>query len=669
MRPALRVSSILGGNSVSHVPTTVLFAQQQITASTAAQGIDSETAAVCHWSVVKRLQIDTNRELSVSAVKMATTKSQDCEPCHRTCRTCGGPRYDDCDSCEEGFLLKGGECLDRTRARCPDTHFKNRQEQCEQCHSSCKTCSAAGQENCNTCDSGTFLTLQQSCVSHCPPGTFANKTSGQCEDCLPGCVLCQDAWQCQRCRSRPTQLYLQDGLCVVDCQRGFPQGDACQPCDPKCLSCQGNASHCLSCASQYLLLNHSCMRQCPEEYYTTEAKCLRCPPNCKECNRDGLCKACAHYYYLHKDKCVDDCPAGYFVSEEQQECVRCHADCASCDGPDVDDCNVCKNLKAVRYNGECLARCPTNTYHDMATSECRVCDGSCLTCSGPEPSSCLSCASDMRKDETGHCVWYSQCSLRSYMGEDGACQLCHPMCHRCSGSGNHHCLSCNAPHFLLNNTCVEECPEGYYGDKDEHACKVCHPSCKSCVGHHSVQCATCKPGFYRQGYSCVETCSESHFVNTTSGVCERCHSSCEECILSVNFILRGPEELEALGSPAKHLVTICVLFIIAAGGVVYLFLQARSKLHPVSSTSKTKAGGYQKLDSKGDVSSQLKASSFGEYRDRIIECEEGEEEDDEEDDIVYMAQDGTVYRRFKYGLLDEDEEIELEYDDESYSFK
>lgn len=51
-----------------------------------------------------------------------------------------------------------------------------------------------------------------------------------------------------------------------------------------------------------------------------------------------------------------------------------------------------------------------------------------------------------------------------------------------------------------------------------------------------------------------------------------------------------------------------------------------------------------------------------EYRDRDFE------DDDEEDDIVYMGQDGTVYRKFKYGLLEDDED-ELEYDDESYSFR
>ncbi|XP_034396742.1 proprotein convertase subtilisin/kexin type 5-like [Cyclopterus lumpus] len=745
-------------------------------------------------------------------------ESRDCEPCHRTCRTCGGPQYDDCDSCEEGFMLKSGECLEgRQLSSCTETHFTNSQGECELCHAACKTCSAAGKEDCNSCYSGRFLTSHQTCLPRCPSGTFANQASSRCEDCSKGCVMCQDAQQCQRCRSG---LNLHNGVCVVDCQRGFSQGGVCQPCVPECASCQGNSSHCLSCEKQYLLLDRSCRSHCPEDYYATENReCIHCPAHCGECNQDGLCKKCAQYYFLHEGKCVDDCPNGYFASEKPQECVHCHADCASCDGPSFDDCDVCRNPKAVRYNGECLAKCPNSTYYDATTNECRDCDMSCQTCSGHQPSSCLSCDTHRRKDASGHCVWFIQCSLRSYMDHNGQCQQCHKLCHRCSGPGKDNCLSCNEPHFLMNNTCVQECSVGYYAeDKDKRVCERCHFSCKSCVGRHSLQCVNCKSGFFKQGSNCVETCSESHFGNTTTMVCEQCDPSCsqcggrgnrnclscredyvylrrggqcllscppsfyqhsrsktchqchptcktcsdkgalacqscfegytfmggiclskclvgyyatsqgsesesdepnckacdpscidcrgpsmssctvcpalqilldgrclsccgnetrhddqpipreccdckasrEECIIGVNFVMRDAEDMESQGSTAKLLVLACVVLILSVGGGFFLFLNARSKSLAIA--PKTKAGGYEKLGTNGGIASQHHTSSFGEYSDRIIECEEDEEDDD---DIVYMGKDGTVYRKFKYGLLDEDE-IELEYDDESY---
>ncbi|XP_030000063.1 proprotein convertase subtilisin/kexin type 5-like [Sphaeramia orbicularis] len=754
-------------------------------------------------------------------------ESQDCEPCHRACKTCGGPRFDDCDSCEEGFTLKKGECLEaRQLELCPEKHFRNRKGECKLCHSTCKTCSDAGKEDCLSCHSGHFLTAQQTCVTRCRPGTFANKASGQCDDCSRGCVVCQDAQHCQKCRKG---LYLQDDKCVTSCQRGFPQGVVCQPCVPQCASCQGNASHCMSCDEQYFLVDHSCRSQCPEGYYTSDKECHSCPEDCLECTEDGLCQKCADYYFLHKDKCVDDCPIGFFPDEMQQECVRCHRDCASCDGPDDDDCDVCSNPKAVRYNGECLANCPTWTYYDKSTNECRDCDKTCLTCSDQEPSSCLTCGQNRTKDASGHCVWYSECSLRSYMDQNGECQTCPKSCHRCFGSGEDHCLSCEEPRFLLNNTCVLECPVGYYAeDKDERVCERCHFSCKSCRGRHSTECVACKPGLFQQGKSCVETCSESHFGNTSTLTCDRCdpsckmcwgrsnrnclkcredyyylrqkaqclqscpagyypnsqektchkcHSSCktcdgmgalscltcyegytfsgyksgicisqcfvgfyavsqdsksqstnpickpcdpscvdclgpskwnctvcpasqiltddgrclsccgnetlrdgellpwhcckchiseEECFLGENFTLR--DDFEGQFSSVRVFVTVCVLLIICIGAGVFVFLNTRLK---TIIPNKTKAGGYVKLGANGVAASQPPAtssSSFGDYSDRITACEDDEEEEDEEDDIVYMAQDGTVYRKFKYGLLD-DEEVDLEYDDESYSYR
>uniref|UniRef100_A0AAR2IXQ3 P/Homo B domain-containing protein n=1 Tax=Pygocentrus nattereri TaxID=42514 RepID=A0AAR2IXQ3_PYGNA len=455
---------------------------------------------------------------------------KECEPCHPDCRSCGGPFYDDCDSCEDGMRLVDGKCIDISRVvKCPTSHFVNSKHyECEQCHSFCMLCSGPGKDQCNTCKDGEY----QTCVSSCPAGAYGNKTSGHCEDCLPGCALCQEAHRCLKCRADQAQLYLQNGLCVTECQRGYPNDGECRSCAEGCASCEDGADHCLSCDQQYLLHKYTCVSHCPENYYVKDDACEHCPHRCTQCERNGKCSECAQYYFLHEGKCLDDCPKGYFTNVQEKKCERCHDDCAACDGPDADDCISCSYPSAVRYNGACLSSCPSNTYRDG--TECRDCDWSCLTCSGPHPSSCLSCGPKMKLDANSHCESFSRCSSNTFEDEDGECRACHSSCLFCSGSGKDQCLSCSPSYYLHNHMCVAMCPDGYYSDQDTRECVKCYVTCATCQGHHSTNCLTCKAGHFRLGNSCVENCPPSFYGNTTNGTCEVCDPSCAECSGSGN---------------------------------------------------------------------------------------------------------------------------------------
>ncbi|KAK7135464.1 hypothetical protein R3I94_014205 [Phoxinus phoxinus] len=463
-------------------------------------------------------------------------EKQECEPCHHMCRTCGGPEYDDCDSCEDDVFLEKGQCINKSKIKCPDKSFLNSLDECEQCDSSCRTCSGHDKEQCDSCEKGMFLTNSQMCVSVCPLETHGNQTSGRCEGCSAGCLTCQDAHKCLKCKDG--SLYLQDGKCVPECKRGYPEADACHSCAAGCASCHGEASYCLSCEEDYLRLKHTCVHHCPSRHFVKDGVCELCPNSCAECDQTGKCSECAPFYFLHEDQCIVDCPKGYFTDVEQKQCMSCHSDCATCDGPDEDDCTSCSNgylMTYVRYNGKCLYRCPSETYLEGA--ECRECDKSCLTCSGPHPSSCLTCRANMSRDVNGHCEFFSDCSLSTFMGEDGQCQSCHKSCLRCSGASEEQCLSCSPNTFLLNQTCVSKCPGGYYADEDKQECVQCHVNCASCRGHHSNDCVTCKPGLLLLGHSCFTSCPQGFFVNATSRACQACDHTCEECLGSSGFCL------------------------------------------------------------------------------------------------------------------------------------
>uniref|UniRef100_A0AAV2MQD7 P/Homo B domain-containing protein n=1 Tax=Knipowitschia caucasica TaxID=637954 RepID=A0AAV2MQD7_KNICA len=742
-------------------------------------------------------------------------ESQACEPCHRSCASCGGPRSDDCDTCASGFSLSGGECLPSTQKYCADGFYSQSLGSCRPCSSSCSSCSGPNRTDCLSCSPGQFLTPQQTCMSRCPSGTFSNSTSGRCEECHRGCMVCEHPMQCLSCHHG---LMLQEGVCVDHCLRGFPQAGVCVPCLPQCSSCQGNSSTCLSCEPPYLhSLDHTCRERCAEGSYSTGRECEACPPDCSQCDHHGLCTKCAQFYFLHQDGCVDDCPSGFFVDSQDHECLKCHRECSSCDGPDSDDCIVCSNPSAVRFRGECLGQCPHTTYYDRATNECRDCDMTCLTCSDHLPSSCASCAKGRVLDATGHCVWYNRCAASWYLDSKGDCQKCHSSCESCSGPTADHCISCNSPHFLLNSSCLQQCPEGFFTDSEVRVCERCHWSCARCSGRHSLQCKRCREGFYTQAGGCVPTCSPSHFGNPVSMACERCDPSCdscsgpgsshclscrenflylplgqqcvqrcpdgyykerksktcrrchptcktcsdegaifclscyegykffggicesnclvgnyqnsssalgfadpvcvpcdvscfdcrgpsqwnctlcealriladdgrclsccgrefvrageafsweccdcqasrEQCVLSVNRELRLIVDTEQ-SAAAVVSVSVCVLLILCAGGGLFYYLH----YGPRASAPGAK-GGYEALSAPHLAPPPM--SFDDELSRRIIEADEDEEEEEEEDqDIVYMSQDGTVYRKFKYGLLQEDDE--LEYDDESYAY-
>ncbi len=161
-----------------------------------------------------------------------------------------------------------------------------------------------------------------------------------------------------------------------------------------------------------------------------------------------------------------------------------------------------------------------------------------------------------------------------------------------------------------------------------------------------------------------------------------------ECVLSTNLAFRNEEEEEAGGNLTVFIIA-CILLVLGLVAVVFLIRHSRSKSAPPDMPPR----GYEKLGSGGgygggsrhggyssasSASYSGRASSSGgrfqetqlvNISERRSGSKDDEDDDDDDEDIVYMGQDGTVYRKFRYGQLGEDNEDELEYDDESYTFR
>uniref|UniRef100_A0A670J3W3 SPC3 n=1 Tax=Podarcis muralis TaxID=64176 RepID=A0A670J3W3_PODMU len=705
-------------------------------------------------------------------------KSLLCIECQPNCRSCD--KYE-CYWCKEGFFLLDGKCV----SDCGAGYYSDEvTEECEPCHRTCATCKGFDSNDCTSCKGilqllhGKCVNLKRKQVNRKFWNGMLPSTTTQFEPCDPSCQTCEKtASTCTSC-PQGNSIYL---LCcyTLPLSRGFH--GACRECDSPCKTCEGNASRCLSCESPFLLEQTECKLACSENHFADDGICRDCPEMCQECIIKSSCKVCIPPFHLHNGNCLRYCPPDFFAGSNR--CFPCHKDCKQCDGPDPNDCTDCSE-ELYLYNGECFSNCPDGTYYEEETDICKDCDRTCQTCSSS--TDCLTCAEGLLMTTSGLCEMPQGCSSTEfYDGYTKACSPCHRKCLECTGPAEDQCFSCPQDTLLLNGTCVEVCPDGYYMDRDEGQCHTCHRTCETCNGKHSRQCLSCPPGWYKQEKGCVSICTTGYYADNSTGSCERCHKSCKKCmgpestdclscdkdlfllhyknechiscpenyyadrdagscerchptcrtcsgkgplfctscVWSYHFaagicnsecllgeyktsehparcekchdtcmqckgselvetqeccdcsktqdecILRIANLPEGLRGKAAALVVAVLIFLLLAIGVpVFIWRRSQAKPKPV------KQGGYEKLGDNAKALASLKSNHYqgtSYYEDQVIEYKDREEDDDDDDDddIVYMGQDGTVYRKFKYGLLEDDEVDELEYDDESYSFR
>ncbi|XP_076844464.1 proprotein convertase subtilisin/kexin type 5 isoform X2 [Brachyhypopomus gauderio] len=510
-----------------HCPAKTYPVEDTMSCVVCEQGCVSCDAEECHWCETDLFLSDGKCIQECPDGFYGDENTQECENCHKDCLRCSGPGDDKCVSCWNGLVLSSGECA-WEKESCPEKTYLTDEHECEACHPSCEVCWGSQRNQCRTCISGRYMNAEELCVTRCPMGSFGSKASGHCESCAQGCALCQDQQHCTRCLvTRKSALYLQDGLCVRQCSRGYPAGTECKSCAPGCASCEMNATHCLSCDQPLLLHKHECVEVCPPVHTIRGGECVACQQDCLQCSED-LCTECNRITFLYNGECVSMCPAGYFEHTEQRMCTRCHSDCKQCSGPDRNNCDSCNDPDRTPQDGACVKACPLQTYRDSGSEECMMCHSTCQTCSGPLDTDCLSCIEGLRTDTYGRCATPTTCPTHHYSDDDGECHLCHKQCQQCGGPEASQCLSCYTGRYLFNTTCVKGCPSDFFGGETQK-CEPCHPNCLTCVGRQSHECLSCSAHLYREDKECVETCGTGHYADKDSRVCEQCDESCAAC--------------------------------------------------------------------------------------------------------------------------------------------
>ncbi|MEE6460302.1 hypothetical protein FKM82_000916 [Ascaphus truei] len=370
------------------------------------------------------------------------------------------------------------------------------------------------------------------CVYSCDPGFYlVGKT---CLACKETCASCKYGFECTSCAE---SMLMKDGQCVSSCgEEYFQHNLGCTACHESCSTCKGpSEADCWSCKDvSQVKQGGSCVDSCGQGFYVKNGTCAACDPSCRSCSADNRkCLTCAKDRMFHRGKCVWECPDGY-DADTAGFCTACHKECASCSGPLANQCTSCSPPMAL-LEGQCLSNCGEGHYSDG--SRCNACHPSCRACVGPADSHCTKCVNPQEALQTGqehrgkpYGTCQAECKLQFYVDSSGMCQECHSACTSCTGRSHLNCTACTSPDVLHYGTCLQRCPEGFYGK--ESTCHMCHPSCKECSGPSNADCLICHPHAALIAGSCRTSCADGQYLNLV-GYCVDCHPQCQLCVANL----------------------------------------------------------------------------------------------------------------------------------------
>ena len=574
-----------------------------------------------------------------------------CDSCSTTCLSCTGPNSNQCTACNQATANKyftSNEC----RTVCPDGTYPDGANICQTCDARCTKCASAGYTNCQSCSNGFYLKTSN-CYNalECQdsPG-WPNSSGNLCENCHSTCLTCSgpNSNQCRTCSIASNRFHQYptvgvDGLCHLSCTSGphvfsheptrrchticpiptwgiasssscedycsavnFYKEESqriCSPCHSNCATCSGPLdTECLSCSGVRYLYGSQCLLNCGTGKYgsSSDNKCKDCTSPCKDCttpDQPTVCTSCGINKFLKAGQCIDNCLTNQYKDYDDQTCKDCHSDCLTCFGPGNNKCSSCADPKFHdEDSNQCVTNClsPKYAYNDGAGTRkcfktclglyygnnstrtcdltcsvgagaqykddsdniCKLCFANCATCSGFDEKNCLSCSGSRFLTKENKCEL--TCEEGYYAKTlDNKCYPCTSPCKTCESPNQPtKCLSCITGKFLQNNLCVDSCDAGSFGDPQTNTCgsscslvnyypetssKLCKPcdsSCKSCSGSGSKACTACEaPKYLLQG-ECVTSCEKGLFPDSVSRTCSLCHISCAQCSgpLSTNCI-------------------------------------------------------------------------------------------------------------------------------------
>ncbi|KAL4473928.1 hypothetical protein ABPG74_022792 [Tetrahymena malaccensis] len=485
-------------------------------------------------------------------------QNYECDPCDDSCLTCYSYQQNNCLSCSQPLVLFNNLCVQNCPLKYYINTLPNNTQECVACPSQCITC--ISQQNCSTCAYGYY------------------KSDKQCLKCTNNCEICYgvSGLYCQKCQQ---SYFLQNSLCVKQCQIvdnvGYYMDLAsrtCMQCDQQCLQCLNPLS--TGCTS------------CRDGYYLLSGTCQSCPSNSLQCYYDNKQKQilsiqCAIPYFLFNGYCKESCPISFYQDFASNTCKLCDRACSKCTGPLNNQCQLCydgyfyagqntclpcqlgngigsydcisclsfnyclKCQTLINFNGMCISQCLQNYYFNQQLKICSRCNYPCVNCL--DNSTCTSC-------------------MDGYYLLGNQCIKCDVKCLTCNGGTDQDCLLCNQPFMpqqIGKMDCVIKCSVGFY--QSNQSCLKCNQACSQCADQTNV-CDTCADGYYKysdntcqpcenfcqiclslnnctqcqSGYllfqgTCLDNCPQGYL--NSQGICIPCNPNCQSCQVNVDHCI------------------------------------------------------------------------------------------------------------------------------------
>ncbi|EGR31614.1 zinc finger lsd1 subclass family protein, putative [Ichthyophthirius multifiliis] len=543
----------------------------------------TETPKKCTSCPIGAFLQDNTCKSNCSKGTYGNSTSGICEPCNSKCKSCVGPSISDCSSCSpgSGYFNPITKICSFT---CPVGYYQNNTYpddlQCSKCQIGCDQCDNLS--TCTLCNSSYFF-LNGNCLTSCPSSYSKNIVNKICVKCNDTCFQCEDN-EINNCTECQGDKFLQDKQCKYTCNGKFYpnktnnicsqchnfceqcngptslectkcSGDlflevgqftnTCDSCDQTCTTCSlGNQPYqCDTCSGiLYLNLDNTCQQTCPSQYFKNSSnfKCQKCNDTCKECNGSlyTQCTECTGFLNLDVNKCVQNCPFGQFALNNK--CELCDSNCKQC----LNSKTLCTECNSPLYLdftvNKCRSKCPLGTYSNSLNQKCESCNTKCYGCSGPLANECNQCTGILFLDiKTKTCV--ENCP-DTFFGDKTTqmCQQCGPNCTSCDPLNINQCLSCKGDLFLYEGKCIKNCPEQYFENisLNNNICDSCDPTCLSCFGKENNKCISCNGDYYFYKNYCLRDCPEGTYQKDqiNNNICDNCNSKCTECI--------GPLETE-----------------------------------------------------------------------------------------------------------------------------